>query len=221
MTRTIGRLTLDALLALSLFTGWANQSMAYDVEPDSTGNSIYVLLLNENPGAVFHSITLGNEVPSFVAGATATIVPATVPGGGSDLAALEFDVIPGATIGASGVLTLTVSGLAVGNPVSIEVAVPLTVAASAPAAQGEVGAGVPAPDPGGLDTDGDGVPDSLELAFGSDPDAADSLPGQALAEAMPVPVLPIPAVIILAAVLTAAGFPISRHRRRSQGRSPS
>ena len=177
MLKINSRLSL-AGLAASFLMGCVTHALAYDVETDSTGNAVYMLLLNENPGAVFHSITLGDSSPGFVTAATATIVPETVLGGGSDLAALEFDVIPGATIGSTGDLVLTVSGLAAGTPISVVFTVPLEVVASASAAQGFVGAGVPAPDPGGLDTDGDGVTDSLELAYGSNPNQAGSLPGQ-------------------------------------------
>ena len=56
--------------------------------------------------------------------------------------------------------------------------VPLEVVNSAPAAQGFVGSGEPTPNPGGTDTDGDGVPDSLEVAYGSNPNSASSIPGQ-------------------------------------------
>ena len=90
---------------------------AYDVEADSVGNSIYVLLRNLHPTAVFSSVSLGSELPAFVPQAAASIVPASVPASGSALAALTFDVAAGTPLGSAGDLELTVSGTAAGNPV--------------------------------------------------------------------------------------------------------
>lgn len=150
---------------------------AYDVESDTTANRIYMLLINDNPGAVFHTITIDETVPSFVNSVSAAIVPASVNGGSSDLAALDFGVASSASIGATGTINITVSGFAAGVPVDVNFSVPLEVVNSAAAAQGFVGTGEPTPDPGGVDTDGDGVPDSIEIAYGSDPNIAGSVPG--------------------------------------------
>ncbi|MBT8140217.1 MAG: hypothetical protein KJP25_10645 [Gammaproteobacteria bacterium] len=165
-------------LVMILIGSGALPARAYDVEANTTGNKVYMLLLNDNPGAVYHSISIADNAPVFVSSTTASIVPGSVAGGGSDLAALEFNIAAGASNGASGDLTVTVSGLAAGAPIDVVFTVPLEVVSSAPAAQGFVGTGEPTPNPGGTDNDGDGVPDSLEVAYGSDPDSADSIPGQ-------------------------------------------
>lgn len=204
-------------LAISCLAGMANIAHAYDVEADSTDNSLYVLLINENPGAVFHSITLGSNQPAFVTAASVLITPPTVLGGGSDLAALEFDIIPGAVIGASGDLVMTVNGLAAGTSLSFDVTVPLTVVANVAATQGLIGNAIPAPDPGGVDTDGDGVSDALEDAFGSDPLFAESTPGNpAFMSTATVPFVPMVGFLVLAAVLSSVGVFRTRQRRSNQ-----
>ncbi|HCX26185.1 MAG TPA: hypothetical protein DHT34_00245, partial [Cellvibrionales bacterium] len=96
---------------------------------------------------------------------------------GSDIVSLDFTVAAGAYLGASGDLEITVSGSVAGQTVEVVTTVPLTVVANVAAAQGYVGTGLPAPYAGGVDTDGDGVSDALETAFGSNPNSADSQPG--------------------------------------------
>lgn len=165
------------LLALAFVACLAEHAAAYEVEADSVGNTVYVLLLNEQPSASFDSVSISENLPGFVPTASASIVPVSVPAQGSDLAAVDFDVAAAVALGSTGDLTLTVSGSAAGQPIELILTVPLTVVATAPVAQGVLGQGVPAPDPGGEDTDGDGVSDALEIAFGSDPNNASSLPG--------------------------------------------
>ena len=113
----MGNIKLSAVFA-SLLTALASivtlPVLAYDVEQDTTGNRVYMLLLNDNPGAVYHSINIADSAPSFVTSTSAAIIPAQVNGSGSDLAALDFDVSPSATLGATGDLVVTVSGLAAG-----------------------------------------------------------------------------------------------------------
>jgi len=150
---------------------------AYEVEADSVGNSLYLLLLNDQPTASFDSVSLREGLPGFVSTASGRIVPASIAAQGSDLVALDFDVAPGVAAGSTGDLVLEVLGTLSGQPTAVLVRVPLTVVATAPVAQGVVGQGVPVADPGGLDTDADGVTDALEIAFGSDPQNASSLPG--------------------------------------------
>jgi len=199
---------------LALLSGFAllvGPAAAYEVESDSAGNSIYVLLINENPIASFDSVSVSEDLPAFVSTATASIVPASVPAQGSDLAAVSFDV-GAVALGSTGDLTLTVSGNAAGQPVEMVLTVPLTVVAVAPVAQGVVGQGVPAPDPGGVDSDGDGVSDALEIAFGSNPNDAASIPGGPQA----VPALGVLGLAGLAALLAlGAGW---RSARRERGR---
>ncbi|MEE2702538.1 MAG: thrombospondin type 3 repeat-containing protein [Myxococcota bacterium] len=176
----------SAVVVLGLLLLPVRDVLAYPVEADSATNTVFVLLRNLHPTAVFESISITETPPGFVSQVAASIIPGTIPGGGSDLAAIEFDVAAGAVLGSTGDLTLTVSGSASGQAIDVVLLVPLEVAAAAPTAQGVVGVGVPAPDPGGPDSDSDGVSDALEVAFGSDPFNAASLPGQASAAALPL-----------------------------------
>ncbi len=165
------------LLAIAVSMTPSSVASAYDVEADSTSNTVFVLLRNMDLSADFLSISVGDDLPSFVPSASAVIVPASVAARESDLAAIEFDVSAGALLGEMGDLEVTISGVADGRSIDIILTVPLEVVATAAEAQGEVGVGVPAPDPGGTDTDGDGVTDALEVAFGSDPLNSASVPG--------------------------------------------
>lgn len=202
---------------LALLSGFAlvallvGPAAAYQVEADSAGNSIYVLLINDNPSASFDSVSVSEDLPGFVSSATASIVPASVPAQGSDLALVDFDV-GAVALGSTGDLTLTVSGNAAGQPIELVLTVPLMVVAVAPPAQGVVGQGVPAPDPGGVDSDGDGISDALEIAFGSNPNDASSIPGGPQV----VPALGVLGLAGLAALLAlGAGW---RAARRERGR---
>ena len=159
----------------ALLVALTSPVMAYDVETSSQNNIAYVLLVNDNPGAVFHSIAISQSLPSFVTSANVSIVPDTVLGGGASLAAVEFDVFY-APQGTVENLVLTVSGQAAGADLTFDVSIPLEIAASAAAVQGQYGSTIPAPDPGGVDTDGDGISDALEVAFGSNPQLAGSTP---------------------------------------------
>ena len=167
----------SVFLVLLLFGASTGSVQAYDVEPDSTGNQIFALLRNLHPTAAFDSISISEDLPPFVSQASASIVPSSIPAAGSDLAAIDFDIAPGAVLGSVGDVTITIAGVASGQPISITLPVPLEVVGTAAEAQGVVGVGVPAPDPGGTDSDADGVSDALEIAFGSDPFDASSLPG--------------------------------------------
>jgi hypothetical protein len=187
--------------ALILMLSSANTVFAYDVESDSTSNTAYVLLRNLNPSAVFESITIGDSVPSFVSLATATIVPGSIPASASALGAIDFDITPAALVGETGELSITVSGSASGVPIHVVLTVPLTVVNTAPAAQGVVGTGVPAQDPGGLDSDGDGVTDAHEIAFGSNPADMNSVPGKIAPPNVPLFAAPALFVSMLGLVL--------------------
>lgn len=204
------------LLGLVVVMAAPGVARAYQVEADSVGNSIYVLLRNMHPTAVFSSVSLGSGIPSFVPQATASIVPSSVPASGSALAALTFDVAAGTPLGSTGDLELTVSGTAAGNPVTVVLLVPLAVVAVAPEAQGVVGVGVPTPDVGGVDSDGDGVSDAHEIAFGSDPFDSSSLPGSASA----VPSLEAfgAAVLVLLLLLLGGRWQIVNQRSFGRGR---
>lgn len=182
---------------------------AYDVEADSIDNTIYLLLRNLNPGDSYDSISVNNTAPGIVSSATANIIPASVAATGSDLLTLNFSVPAGVTLGATGDLLITVSGTVSGQTVDVDVTVPLTVVFSAANAQGAVGSTVPAPDPGGVDTDGDGVTDALEIAFGSDPNDATSLPGDPFFEGN-IPMLGLFGMLALGVLFIGFGSPAKR-----------
>ena len=177
------RISLSALVmcSISFCMAFMAPAQAYDIERNSVDNTIYILLVNDNPGAVFHSISISipSTSPSFLSQAAVTIVPDSVLGGGSGLAALEFNVGLGLT-GSTEDLVLSVSGLAAGAAINFDVIVPLTIVANGAAAvaQGQVGTGIPVPDLGGVDSDNDGISDALEVAFGSDPQESTSTPSE-------------------------------------------
>ena len=167
--------------ALALLLASPESAVAYNVEADSAANTVFILLWNDNPSASFDSISISDDLPAFVSQATPSIVPASVPASGSDLAAVDFDVSAGATIGSLGDLELTVSGTASGQPIQLVLTVPLEVVADA----------------AGVDADGDGVTDALEIAFGSDPLDPNSMPGGPEF----VPMLSNPALVALALLM--------------------
>ncbi len=196
------------VLVLGLMVSEA--ALSYEVEAGSSSNDVFILLVNEQPSASFHSISLTHVAPGIVGAATASIVPALVEAEGSDLAALQFDVLPGVALGSTGQLVITLSGEAAGKSLETRLTVPLVVVETAPVAQGVVGVGVPAPDPGGIDTDGDGVTDALELAFGSDPNNPESFPGGPFA----VPALGGAGAILLILFSLASGWAWARVPRQ-------
>lgn len=196
-----------------LLAGSMARGETYEVEANSTANTVFILLWNHQPSATFDSITVGDTLPGFVTQASPTIVPASVPANQSDLAAVEFDVAAAAE-GSTGDLTLIVSGDAGGQPIDVVLTVPLEVVAAAPAAQGLVGEGIPAPDPGGTDTDGDGISDGLEIAFGSDPSDPLSTPGTTLTA---VPALQALGLAGLAALLALGAVRLAGRRPLEHG----
>ena len=204
--------------ALTFFFGFltlfaASTVAAYDVEADSVDNTVYILLRNLNVGDSYDGVNITSYSPTMITSATATIIPASVAAAGSDLAAINFSVDAGATVGTTGDLTITVSGTVATQSVSFDIIVPLTIVADAPSAQGAVGAGIPAPDPGGIDTDLDGVSDALEIAFGSNPNSAESQPGDPLTS-VNVPLLGVFGLLSLAGLLVTFG---SKQVRRNTG----
>ena len=182
------------------------QALAYDVEADSVDNTVYLLLHNLNSGDSYDTVAVLNNAPAIVTSATASIVPASVAADGSALAALNFTVSAGATLGSTGNLIITISGTVGGQPVEVDEIVPLTVVASAAAAQGAVGVGIPAPDIGGSDGDGDGFSDSHEMSFGSDPADSQSVPGDGnlIVPAFNVPAIGLVGLTVLALLLVKA-----------------
>lgn len=193
-----------------LLPGLIPSVFAYDVEADSVGNSVYILLKNTNPAATFDSVSLSENSPSFVSSATATILPASVPVNGSDLAALDFNIAPGTLVGTTGNLVITASGTAASQPVEVVMVVPLEVVASAAIAQGVIGSTIPVADEGGVDSDMDGVTDALEMAFGSDAFFAGSTPVAGGLVTASVPIMGALGLLVLAGLLTLFKFPQTR-----------
>jgi hypothetical protein len=68
------------------------------------------VLLWNHASASYDSISIDEALPAFVSQATASIIPASVPANGSDLAAIEFDVPAGAALGSTGDLKISASG---------------------------------------------------------------------------------------------------------------
>ncbi|MDA8789396.1 discoidin domain-containing protein [Pseudomonadales bacterium] len=208
-----GQFYLASLMAAVVLWGLSFNAHAYDVEQGSTGNQVFILLMNENPSASFDSISLSSNALGMVNTAVASIVPSSVAIGGSALAAIDFDISSYAPVGSEDDLVITASGLAGGQPVDVVVTIPLTMVSSAASAQGFFGATVPSPDPGGVDTDSDGVSDALEISYGSNPNNAQWLPGLVVEEN--VPVLGIMGAIVLAALFLGAGSSAARRQKMS------
>ena len=208
-----GQFYLAGLMAAVVLWGLSFNAHAYDVEQGSTGNQVFILLMNENPSASFESISLSSNALGMVNTAVASIVPSSVAIGGSALAAIDFDISSYAPVGSEDDLVITASGLAGGQPVDVVVTIPLTMVSSAASAQGFFGATVPSPDPGGVDTDGDGVSDALEISYGSNPNNAQWLPGLVVEEN--VPLLGIMGAIVLAALFLGAGSSAARRQKMS------
>jgi hypothetical protein len=204
---------LHTLAMLTFLAVPAERAASYDVEADSAANTVFVLLWN-HASASYDSISIDEALPAFVSQATASIIPASVPANGSDLAAIEFDVPAGAALGSTGDLKITVLGSVSGQPIDVVLTVPLEVVASAPVAQGVTGVGVPMPDPGGSDSDGDGISDALEITFGSDPNDPLSTPGSAPA----VPSLQALGLACLAALLVLCAIWLVGRRQPDEGR---
>ncbi|MEE2678471.1 MAG: thrombospondin type 3 repeat-containing protein [Myxococcota bacterium] len=212
MTKT--RWFTPAVACLLWLGGFTQPAGAYEVEANSAGNTVFILVWNHQPSATFDSIAVGETLPGFVTQASATLVPASVPANQSDLAAVEFDV-GAAAAGSTGDLTLVVSGSAGGQPIDVVLTVPLEVVTVAPEAQGLVGEGIPAPDPGGADSDSDGITDALEIAFGSDPNDPLSTPGTTLTA---VPALQALGLAGLAALLVLGATRLARRHPPAQAR---
>jgi hypothetical protein len=172
-----------AALCISLFA--VGEAAAFDVESDSAGNTVFFLLRNSDAAEDYQAVAVSEVLPPFVVQASATIVPASVAAGKSNLVAVEFDVSAVALVGESANLEITISGTRSGQQITLSFVVPLEVVLNAPVAQGTVGIGVPVPEPNGVDSDGDGVSDALELNFGTDPNDESSVPGKPGTPAVP------------------------------------
>ena len=191
-----------ALLLCSFFSSVA--AYAYDVEADSQNNTIYILLSNSNSSS-YNAVSLSHSSPAIISSVSIELLPDSILANSSDLLAVNIDIPNGISLGAVGELDLTISGEVNGLSVDIDIVVPLAVVASANLAQGFVGSTVPAPDPGGIDSDSDGVSDALELAFGSDPNNGASLPGQPDAVSVNVPLTGVAGLIMLALMVAFIG----------------
>ena len=188
------------LVLLSISATFSSAALGYEVEADSQNNTIYILLRNTQSNA-YTNLNLNHSAPAIVSAVTTSILPSVISANSSDLLAVTLDIPSGTQLGAIGDLTLTISGEMNGLSSDIHLVVPLTVVSSADSAQGIIGSSVPAPDPGGIDSDADGVSDALELAFGSNPFSALLLPGENNAAFVNVPVTGFIGLGVLAAML--------------------
>ena len=208
------RLAHFLLLLTTLFSmGATGNAAAYDVEADSTGNQIFILLRNLNPGDSYDSVVVNPSNAGIITSAFASIEPTTVPAAGSELVAIDFDISASAMLGESATLDVTISGTVGSQTVNIDVPVELTVVSNVAPAQGEYGSTIPAPDPGGVDNDGDGVSDALEIAFGSDPFLAESQPGQPFGPAYDIPVMGVLGLAALFSLLFTAAWCSNKTRQ--------
>ena len=183
-------ITVKKNLALSL-TLWlcliaTIPAQAYDIEANSTDNSIYVLLNNPEGNSVFSSISLTIQSPSFISSASANFIPSAINSNRSDVLSLNFDVYNNVSLGNSGDMTINISGIVAGQLVSFPVTIPLTVVSNSYSAQGEIGAGIPPTNGDTTDSDGDGISDGLEIAFGSDANNIESYPGGPIIATVPM-----------------------------------
>ena len=218
-TKPFNHSLVKYVFSFALFTLFALASLgsaftfAYDVEANSDGNKVYILLVNDNPATSYDAITINNVPPAIVSSASATIIPASVAAGGSDLAALEFNVASNAQLNTVGDLSITVTGSVGGRSVDVDITVPLTVVANASGAQGEVGSIIPRPDVDGIDSDNDGISDILEVAFDANPYDPNSLPGEL--ETTNVPMFGVFGAVALALLLLVSGSSATRRRSAS------
>lgn len=197
----LGRRFLSYVLSFLLCSVFSSvAAYAYDVEADSQNNAIYILLSNSNSSS-FNAVSLSHSSPAIMSSLSVEVLPNSILANSSDLIAVKIDIPSGVSLGAVGELDLTISGEVNGLAVDIDIAVPLAVVASADLAQGFVGSTLPAPDPGGFDSDSDGVSDALELAFGSDPNNGASLPGQPDVVSVNVPLNGLAGLTALALML--------------------
>ena len=210
-----------AAAVLLLASARALPAHAYDVAPDSQGNTLYLLLWHQDPALTLDNVTIASQAAGVVSSAATTFVPSSIPPGTARLAALEFSIGAGAAVGTAGVLPVTIGGTGGGSaiePYTLEV--PLLVSDSAEARQGIAGPGFAQPGVASPDTDGDGVLDVEEIAFGSDPLDPNSLPG-AMMSSSPIPALSAMGIALFALILLGMGWrfkcrwPLRRRRGAS------
>ena len=204
-------------LAMWLCLAATNFSVAYEVEASSTDNSIYLLLTNPAANSTFSSISLTVQSPPFVSSASASFIPSAINSHRSDVLALDFDVYNNVSLGDSGDMTISVSGIVAGQLVSFPVTIPLTVVSNSDSAQGEIGAGIPPTNGDTTDSDGDGISDVLEIAFGSDASNNESYPGGPIIAT--VPMLNGIAFLLLALLIAKAQRFAKRSKRLARGKS--
>ncbi len=178
------KLTLSLTLWLCLIATISVQ--AYEIEANSTDNSIYVLLNNPEGNSTFSSISLTIQSPSFISSASASFIPSAINSNRSDVLSLNFDVYNNVSLGDSSDMTINISGIVAGQLVSFSVTIPLTVVSNSDSAQGEIGAGIPPTNGDTTDSDGDGISDVLEIAFGSDANNIESYPGGPIIATVPI-----------------------------------
>lgn len=208
VTLLFWRTRVSAAVRVALLLAVApDPALAFDIEPDSVGNRLYVLLWHGNLSASLDSVGVVVTMPSFTSATTPLHVPTTVPAASGRLAGFSFDVLPVAT-GLSGDAVVTVTGTVAGTPVLATFNVPLVTVVDAPAiviVDSLLDNQIEAPD-----FDGDGVADSVELHYGSNPADPNSLPGMSNL----VPALSPAAIAMLALLLAAVALTARMGLRR-------
>ena len=130
---------------------------------------------------------------------------------------LNFDVYNNVSLDDSGDMTINISGIVAGQLVSFPVTIPLTVVSNSDSAQGEIGVGIPPTNGDTTDSDGDGINDVLEIAFGSDANNIESYPGGPTIAT--VPMLNGIAFLLLALLIAKAQRFAKRSKRLAGGKS--
>lgn len=151
-------------------------SLAYQVEAQSDHNHLVVLLRNPNNIDSFENLQVQLSSSGIADDLSATLVPATIDANTSDIIEVHFAAADDANLGDQGELYLQVSGSIAGRTLAVDLVVPIDIVGNAQSAQGAVGSGIPQAYAGEPDSDGDGISDTFELVFGSNPDDANSEP---------------------------------------------
>lgn len=196
-----------SLLAACLFLALPPVAGAFDVEVDSVGNRLYVIIANPNPTTSLDQIGITVTWPAEVSSPTIVYSPNLVPSMSSAIAGFSFDV-GSAGLGSLGPIELDLSGQSGLVAIAVPLDVALDAVAIAPSVQQPVGGVGSAPGIQSLDTDGDGVTDLEEIERGYDPFDASSVPPALVM----VPSLPPWAIACLAIVFIASGWVLRRRQ---------
>ena len=194
------------LAAVAVALAVPTPATAFDVESDSVGNRLYIVVWNRDAGASLDAIQVNVGAASFTTTPTPVSIPTSVPPDEGRLAGFDFDVLPSAMLGNSDSVSISITGTVQGVARAAQDVVLLDVVAVAPPQQGPVGVGTGVPGIETFDTDGDGFADQEEIAAGTDPFDPLSVPPE-------VPALSDMGVLIVAAAFLLTGLCLVRLRR--------